>query len=617
MLTFIRLYDKLKKTIEKGKVIMKRIIAIFLLLTLSFSLFSCDKEGRVIDKATALIEDGKYKEAYELLYENKSFPEAAEMLASFTVNAEKVTNKNYEVYESFKETTYNEQGDPVKIYSDYTYVERYFITENFEYIYENGKMLQCLSKTDEESSKPDKIIYTYDENGNLIKFEEKRGLDESGNPSYTRYETYEYDENGNVTKKELFFDGVMNYRHTYEYDAKGNKTKETILNFENKTEEIIYTYDENGNLIKTFKPTEKYSLTNEYTYNDRGDVLSEKIIQEMYETDFTQTVDKIYEYEYDEKGNITKKITKNLAQDSQTVEETTYNENGDVTRYHKVIDNIAHTLQETEYEYFENGKIKKSNVKRNDWKEYELQQVYDEKGNLLKESSGDSKNTYEYTYDEKGNITKKKEIKFDGTPKYYEYTYNGNNELIKEITYYEGKENSIVYHEYKYNENGTLSEEKTNEDDFEKTYQYIYNDHGDLIAKDSISNGIAFSGDKYEYAYSEDGKMLSKKSIGEGDKVSKLSEYDENGNEIRVTYYIDGAEGRWHEKEYDENGNLIKMTTIGLDKNGEKKTDLTFTYTYDEFGVLLSSLQEGYSYGIYANLIEYFDYEYFYNGSVK
>ena len=117
---------------------MKRIIAIFLLLTLSLSLFSCDKEGRVIDKATALIEDGKYKEAYELLYENKSFPEAAEMLESFTVNAEKVTNKNYEVYESFKETTYNEYGDPVKIYSDYTYIERYFITENFEYIYENG-----------------------------------------------------------------------------------------------------------------------------------------------------------------------------------------------------------------------------------------------------------------------------------------------------------------------------------------------------------------------------------------------------------------------------------------------------------------------------------------------
>ena len=107
------------------------------------------------------------------------------------------------------------------------------------------------------------IIFSYDENGNLI--------EERYNPNNPRNEfviTYEYNEFG-----QKIYENQYTYEAWYTYNSKGLLEKCTINKFRSNGEDEgdeIYEYDENGNLIH-FKNWD-VELTFEYEFYPNGNI---------------------------------------------------------------------------------------------------------------------------------------------------------------------------------------------------------------------------------------------------------------------------------------------------------------------------------------------------------
>lgn len=106
------------------------------------------------------------------------------------------------------------------------------------------------------------IIFSYDENGNLI--------EERYNPNNPRYEfviTYEYNEFG-----QKIYENQYTYEAWYTYNSKGLLEKCTVNKFDSSEDEgdEIYEYDENGNLIH-FKNWD-VNLEFEYEFFPNGNI---------------------------------------------------------------------------------------------------------------------------------------------------------------------------------------------------------------------------------------------------------------------------------------------------------------------------------------------------------
>lgn len=181
----------------------EKVSIVMLIFAMLLSLCSCNAEDQVIESAHELIAEGQINEAYELLYANRDYDSAQEMLADFTVVYTSSLIKNHSLYNSFHQTTYNEYGDVISEHS--VAYGNTFTGTTYEYTYgENGNM---LSKTviDKEGKK--NKTCTYDENGNEIS---TVYFDSEGNEGL--WYDYKYNENGNLTEK----------TEVYTYDELGN-----------------------------------------------------------------------------------------------------------------------------------------------------------------------------------------------------------------------------------------------------------------------------------------------------------------------------------------------------------------------------------------------------------
>jgi len=153
---------------------------------------------------------------------------------------------------------------------------------------------------------------------------------------------------------------------------------------------------------------------------------------------------------------------------------------------------------------------------------FKNQLAYDDANNLTSLSYTEGSDStpalsFTYAYDHSGNITKETGAAGDTS-----YTYDGNNQLIKEVLP-GGTTNS-----YEYDAAGNRTSAKLNS----KTNTYTYNDANQVVTK----NGTAFKYDadgnliqdnQYKYEYN---------ALGAQTKVSKLDgtevaryEYNENG----------------------------------------------------------------------------------------
>lgn len=158
--------------------------------------------------------------------------------------------------------------------------------------------------------------FFYDTKGNMI---EDKGFAYRGDTLLLACKNkYEFDSKGNMTKMFSYAStNEIGDKWLYKYDANGNQTEQTEYSPKGIfLQKRIYKYDDKGNVSETSFYGDSLIFKNVYKYNDKGFVIeelhysSDKIIDQHY----------FYKYEYDEKGNVIKKICPdNLEQTPLTI----------------------------------------------------------------------------------------------------------------------------------------------------------------------------------------------------------------------------------------------------------------------------------------------------------
>lgn len=207
--------------------------------------------------------------------------------------------------------------------SDNTQIDR------VEMKYQGNKLAQKTT-FNAQNNPNDKIAYIYDSKGNVIqediylnseyvqhkainKYDKKnRKISEAryNKDGKKQYETISKYEGDNLMKKFTLNDkNEVDYSEDYTYDSKGNVlTHLTFENFDKSYTLDTYTYDGKGNkltweITKNKKPFMSATFTYD-KYNNTTSVI-------VKDSNTGMEVDKReYIYEYDAKGNWTKKVTK-------------------------------------------------------------------------------------------------------------------------------------------------------------------------------------------------------------------------------------------------------------------------------------------------------------------
>lgn len=260
-----------------------------------------------------------------------------------------------------------------------------------------------------------------------------------------------------------------------------------------------YTYDEEGNLLSEHSVTlyGEADRSREYEYDKNGNLISTRVYTDG------KLYDKIF-YEYDKNGNCIKLI-------SDIVIEYKYDEKGNMT-------------EETRYD--EAGKV--TSVRR---------YSYDRKGNNTRlelfEANGDLRLQTTNTYNSSGKLLTTKETYPDGDLKVLiKYKYDKMNNVLTETSETPEK---ITLREYEYNRNGKM-----------------------LFYRISALDTSVFADENEEYVvygekkctYDKNGNLLTEycmnydENFGKSESTNRYT-YDEEGNEIRAEY-----SSGWNETSY-------------------------------------------------------------------
>lgn len=233
-----------------------------------FVLQSCSNQQKENDWTLDKLK-GKVKSFTEFTYEAKeSFGEV--------VKGDRVY---YYSIESSYQKVYDKRGYMVE-YNEYNDTDFSFKSKTTYTYDENENVIEAITSTEYGKYK---WVYQYD-NGNLI---EGNGYRLNGDSSLIEKKTYKYDDRNNRIEECCYnSDGSLLLKFTYIYDDKNNRIEECEYNFDGSLKEkTTYKYDNMQNLIKK----DGYITDKDETY----------IV--TYEYDF--------EYDYDEKGNWTQKIS--------------------------------------------------------------------------------------------------------------------------------------------------------------------------------------------------------------------------------------------------------------------------------------------------------------------
>ncbi len=186
-------------------------------------------------------------------------------------------------------------------------------------------------------------------------------------------------------------------------------------------------------------------------------------------------------------------------------------------------------------------------------------------------ANGDIMAWYESTYDENGNELRYTQYNEDGTISWYdEMKYDANNNKISMETYKEGVLSEAEYYEYDADNNMVKSILCDSNNEVTGTNWMSYDDRNNLISVIHC-NGDSATAVSWREEY----------------------EYDDNGNQIKMSYYYGYAEkpGWWDIYEYDANNTLRKESRYnysGLiqgteyDERGNKTGDNIKNIYYDE-----------------------------------
>lgn len=172
------------------------------------------------------------------------------------------------------------------------------------YIYDDNGNLIEINCFEGDGYFLDKIIYEYDKVGNRIE-EIWYALDGSLEQKFVN----KYDKIGNVIESTRIDSSRLLNRYTYKYDKKGNQIEWKNYDRADKLESTYnYQYSYNGNLVKIeqFDSLNILWWVKTYDYDEYGNIIFDTEI--WHNIGFNNTYIKTYSYDYDKKGNWTKKI---------------------------------------------------------------------------------------------------------------------------------------------------------------------------------------------------------------------------------------------------------------------------------------------------------------------
>ena len=348
--------------------------------------------------------------------------------------------------------------------------------EKFIYHYDtkNGKEAKIFPKNAKVERMPVHSRYIFDQKGNIIEFYnyytdgklfQKILYQYNTDNLLTKADEYKYIEENNPqhTEEEIFYEGKVMISKKYKIDGNlfeirmlfdKNKRKKAISEYRNNTliNKNKYSYNSKGNI--TYEKNKSMSLLGDeaydtwYTYTKDGTLLAEK--KECYSIFCFYTTyqylanDEVYEETTyttplsDEK-DVSNKKTKYYIYDSKgaIVEIQTYR--GEEFRSYHCIENDKEVES---YSYFLEGEVRKTLFS------------YNKDNQLIKEENFDLLNgnfisgTY-YTYDEKGNLLQIDDGQIP-SPNRTIYHYDKFNNCTEEIYYKNNKRVAIVERIFNY-----------------------------------------------------------------------------------------------------------------------------------------------------------------------
>ena len=342
--------------------------------------------------------------------------------------------------------------------------------EKFIYHYENknGKEVKIFPKNTKVEYTPVHCLYIFDKKGNIIEFYnyytdgkpfQKIFYQYNTDNLLTKADEYKYKEENNPEhiEEEIFYEGKVMISKKYKIDGNlfeirmlfdKNKRKKAISEYRNNTliNKNRYSYNSKGNI--TYEKNKSTSLLGDeaydtwYTYTKEGTLLAEK--KECYSMFCFYTTyqylanNEVYEETtyttplHDEK-DISNKRTRYYIYDSKgaIVEIQTYK--GEEFRSYHCIENDKEVES---YSYFLEGEVIKTLFSYN--KDNQL--IKEENFNLL---TGDFTSGTYYTYDEKGNLLQIDDGQIP-SPNRTIYHYDKFNNCTEEIWYKNNKPAAIV-----------------------------------------------------------------------------------------------------------------------------------------------------------------------------
>ena len=366
---------------------------------------------------------------------------------------------------------------------------------------------------------------------------------------------------GSVTTTSDLGDGSESITTKYTYDDRGNKLSEVYANGAKKT----YEYN-NRNLVTKTQSYDKEgtkTLTSRYRYDDKGQ-LSE--MTDYSVSSETETAYRYTEYSYDTRGRITTftEISQNAQPTADDIKahqiRYTYNENGNLSKvsYPTTKDGI----QSLSYIYDENG-----------W----LQEI---EGELHSKGQTTEKVLRSYSYDAYGKVKEIKDyrnrLKNGAQAVQKIYTYDSF-DRVKEMTYTDLETGKVMEsYRYSYDKNSNITEKtevnnypKEEKDKVNETKAYTYDALGRLTKTVTTDHKNDDRTKTVTYTYDKAGNRTKE------DDGTTQTAYTYNGlDQLQTATKEKGtAVDEVRQYSYDANGNQTDVKNT--------KTGQTESYTYD------------------------------------
>ena len=366
---------------------------------------------------------------------------------------------------------------------------------------------------------------------------------------------------GSVTTTSDLGDGSESITTKYTYDDRGNKISEVYANGAKKT----YEYNSRNLVVKTqsYDKEGTKTLISRYRYDDYGQLLE---MTDYRVSSETETAYRHTEYTYDQRGRITAfaEISQNAQPTADDIKahqiRYTYNEDGNLSKvsYPTTKDGI----QSLSYIYDENG-----------W----LQEI---KGELHSKGQTTEKVLRSYTYDAYGKVKEIKDyrnlLKDSDQAVQKVYIYD-NFDRVKEMTYTDLEtEKEMESYQYSYDKNSNIIEKtavnnypKEDSDKVNETKSYTYDTFGRLTKTVTTDHCKDDKTKTVTYTYDNVGNRLKE------DDGTTTTSYTYNGlDQLKTSTKEKGtAVEEVRQYDYDANGN---QTDVKNTKTGENQT-----YVYD------------------------------------